>query len=458
MEQPQPELSPPVTNRWLRITVIVVVVLLTLLAFAYTATRYAAGSLVQARIQSLRQAGYPVQAADLMPAPVPASRNAAPLYLQASGSLATVERQYESLGGIFGSGPGAQADLAAIHELLESNQPTFDLVRRASRLPDCQFDTDYRQGLDAQFPYYANMRTPVRALGYRALDQASHGDGPAAYDTLATSLRVARHLKNEPLLIGQLVHYACLAIVTRHLALVMDLTPPRPQDARKLWPLLDSSHLGPAYTRVIISERAFGITIWQQPPAQLLAAAISLLTPFNVGSDRQRFWMAPLATIGQPLLDANLLHYLDLLERAVKASRLPGQQARQELARIERAANQAPGYLVMARIMPPPLVWAREATDRAAANLALARWALALSLYRQRTGHYPARLAQAAAGMPSPPELDPTSGREPIYRPLPNSYLLYCLGPNGQDDGGSTPSARSPYADDIPWLVTTHSR
>ena len=448
MEQPQPELSPPVTSRWLRITVIVVVVLLTLLAFAYTATRYAAGSLVQARIQSLRQAGYPVQAADLIPAPVPASRNAAPLYLQASDSVAMVERQYESLGGSLGSGPGAQADLAAIHELLESNQPTFDLVRQASLLPHCHFDIDYQRGLDLQLPFYAHVRTLVRTLGYRALDQASHGDGPAAYDTLATSLRVARHLQDEPLLIGQLIHYACLAIVTRHLALVMDLTPPRPQDARRLWPLLDSSHLGPAYTKNIISERAFGITIWQQPPAQLLAA-------MNVGSDRQRFWMAPLATIGQPLLDANLVHYLDLMERAVKASRLPGLQARRELARIERSARQAPTYLVLARVLLPALSRAREATDRTAANLVLARWALALSLYRQRTGHYPARLAQAAAGMPSPPELDPVTGREPIYRPLPRSYLLYCLGPNGQDDSGrGWPS----HGDDIPWRATTGRR
>ena len=62
---------------------------------------------------------------------------------------------------------------------------------------------------------------------------------------------------------------------------------------------------------------------------------------------------------------------------------------------------------------------------------------LALRCYLAEQGHQPARLEQLVPQYLQRVPLDPFSGKPVIYRPQGTHWLLYSVGPDGVDDGGS---------------------
>jgi len=72
----------------------------------------------------------------------------------------------------------------------------------------------------------------------------------------------------------------------------------------------------------------------------------------------------------------------------------------------------------------------------------------ALARYRDQVGKYPERLEQLVPQFLPRIEPDIFSGKPPIYRRSGTGYVLYSVGPNGQDDGGRT-YEDNPRGDDI---------
>lgn len=68
------------------------------------------------------------------------------------------------------------------------------------------------------------------------------------------------------------------------------------------------------------------------------------------------------------------------------------------------------------------------------ARLRLLYTALRLEAYRKKSGRYPPSLSTLGS---DPLFTDPFSGRPLVYRSSGNSYTLYSVGPNGEDDGGT---------------------
>lgn len=81
----------------------------------------------------------------------------------------------------------------------------------------------------------------------------------------------------------------------------------------------------------------------------------------------------------------------------------------------------------------------------AEANIRLLRVDLALRLYRAEHGSFPAQLSALVPRYLDALPLDPFNGQPLIYRLQGASYLLYSVGPDGKDDGG-TLKQRSPSA------------
>jgi hypothetical protein len=79
---------------------------------------------------------------------------------------------------------------------------------------------------------------------------------------------------------------------------------------------------------------------------------------------------------------------------------------------------------------------------RTVARLRLLMTELAVSGYRQRHGVDPERLDDLVpvflAGVP----IDPFRGQPLVYRKLPSGSLVYTVGPDGKDDGGSPKASR----------------
>lgn len=81
---------------------------------------------------------------------------------------------------------------------------------------------------------------------------------------------------------------------------------------------------------------------------------------------------------------------------------------------------------------------------------------IALELARSKQGAYPPSLKPL--GLPAAELRDPFSGQPLIYKPQGDSYTLYSVGPNGQNNGGkATTKAEEPDTDFVIWPARLRS-
>lgn len=81
----------------------------------------------------------------------------------------------------------------------------------------------------------------------------------------------------------------------------------------------------------------------------------------------------------------------------------------------------------------------RTSHRRAQAELRLLRTDVALELFKRKNGNYPTNISELVPEFMEAAPVDPFGGKPLVYRALTNSYLLYSVGANEKDDGG-TPS------------------
>lgn len=105
---------------------------------------------------------------------------------------------------------------------------------------------------------------------------------------------------------------------------------------------------------------------------------------------------------------------------------------------ISRKSRSKSVANVLAGLLLPAISAASAAEDRANIDLALMQTAAALALFQQQTGDYPASLDELTPQLLARPPHDLFTGKPLVYQKTPAGYLLYSLGPNGSDDGGSS--------------------
>ena len=74
---------------------------------------------------------------------------------------------------------------------------------------------------------------------------------------------------------------------------------------------------------------------------------------------------------------------------------------------------------------------------------------IALRLYTSKQGQPPARLDEVMPGYLSRVPEDPFTGKPMVYRPQGTNWLLYSVGPDGVDDGGSPAGKGWPVKGDL---------
>ena len=104
------------------------------------------------------------------------------------------------------------------------------------------------------------------------------------------------------------------------------------------------------------------------------------------------------------------------------------------------------GELLVALLLPAPSI-AQQAEDRAVQQRRNLRVALALAHFHGEHARYPEQLTDLVPE--HLPELPPDlfSGQPLKYAQIDQGYLLYSIGPNGEDDGGRDRDFQPPEDD-----------
>lgn len=423
------------------------------------------GRQVKRQVAALAARGQPVTVEQMAPPPAPPEENAAPLYLQAlraAPQLGRLERALDS--GVWRLPPARRAALLARY------QPALALTRLAAARPQCRFEVDWGEGPWLERPYLQGMRTLVGLLAANAAARGEGGDRAGAWADMTTALRVCRHLQEEPTQVGQLRYEYALLSALEGLRDLIEAAPPSRAQAAAVTALLDPAAVRDGMRRAVSQDRAVGLSwlgLLQRDPARFWQQLSR--EPEKTPSPAL---LRVAVTLAAPAINRQIMEYLRV---AAEGERLLGPVGSAIPARDWRRAGnvEIAGWAVLAQVASPSYRML-DTTAEITTGVTLARWALALSLYRQRAGQYPAELAAAAGELPAAPGLDPLSGTRPCYRRhagvlgdrvrhrgdtiqvlRPAPYVLYGVGMNGQDNGGYDPPARlhRQDLDDVTWYA-----
>lgn len=317
------------------------------------------------------------------------------------------------------------ADLQTVFKPLEA---IFRDLDQATRRSGCCFPASCQDG---GIPALLGFRTAMRTLRVRAIASLRAGRTDQALADLQTGLRLADHLKAEPHLISALLR---VAILNTSLQVAWEGLEDHRWTAAQLTSLqadLARIDLLPNLKLAWQAEREFGITA-------LTALAENRSTPsFEFEGRSAKAWPGPL---GRGWVYRNLLMYCRYVTTLVEAQDLQAHRVHPDRIISGAAWEQSLRFrydLGLARIGVPAL---SDQVQRFARTQALIEEGLvvcALERHRLERGQYPERLeALAPAYLQGLPH-DLVTGEPLQYRRKGDSFTLYQVGWDGQDNDGT---------------------
>jgi hypothetical protein len=275
------------------------------------------------------------------------------------------------------------------------------------------------RGSETLLPHLIKIKRAAQFAELKATLSADDHQPEAAADTLLVSLAVAQSLKEEPLLISQLVRDACFAIETSSLQNVVNSVALSSADLGRLsaaFAKAESAEVaGEGFTRAFVGERASSLTFCDLPPDKLK----DMLKSEDLPRDLATKDMAQNPKAQRAFAEESLNHALSMRKEP-----FPERLKVDEyfVARASLAKNKG-FYLCQMLLSGFGKVTKREAAGLA--NLRLAQTAIALEQFRQaHAGSYPDSLAALVPTFLRAIPADPFKGQPMHYDKNADGYNL----------------------------------
>lgn len=324
------------------------------------------------------------------------------------------------------------ATVAAARRAMDGTGPAVDHARTLMNGPAGNRRIDLKPNvLETPLPHLDALRDVVKVLEWDAeLAVEDNQPGWARVDLLAL-LHASESVGDEPFLVSQMVRMGTRAVAARATARVLGQCELPVKAVAKLQAAWAEDAEEPLLLYGLRGERAVNDVLFanildgtDRPPAEARAA----------GPDRwfgsYSWWLHRVRLYR----DRAFLH--DYFGRAVAVARLPLHKQAAALA----ALPPPPGDdLRMAQLFLPAVEKAAWAQWRSAAEARCVVVGLACERFRLARGRWPATLDELPKELLAAVPLDPFDGRPLRFRKFDDGVVVYSVGENRADDGGTLP-------------------
>lgn len=397
---------------------------------------------LNAHIEQLRKAGEPVTPADLRPKPVADQDNAAIELRAAAAAIDTKGEAWQWLEDINTTDEAIVAQPGRLKDFIAANGPVFDHVEAAVKRSGCDWQTKLATPIAAvTLPDLHHQRILGEFLRYAAISAHLDGHDGLALARVRQLLFVARMNDRQPFVIAHLVAIGLDAFAVRRdmpLADIrVDATSAREAKAL-INELLDEQSLRDAQRNALRGERVAALDMLTECAAGRLGSWFNVTVELGIPDPISGYLLKPLV-----LNDATIItDYLGAAMVAVDAADWPSFLA--ECPAEPRGVSPI-GSILLTNVEREIAQQFRDVTCRRSAATALAlRWYSA-----EHNGKLPAKLHELMPKyLPAVP-MDPYARGERLrYRAEARQPIIYSVGRNGTDEGGSEKSllARFPNA------------
>jgi hypothetical protein len=430
-------------SRRLRTALVVVLVL----AALYVAYRYTLHRMVEARLDDIRQQGYPVSLAELdkwYPQPPP-GENAADVYSQAFSQYDEWKKPRLMLLPIVGEAklphPGQPLDAETknlLEELLSANAQAIQTLHSAVVLTSARYPVEWAKGYDASMSHVHNLRWGARLLILEALWHSEGGRPDEAVRSLEASLAISRSLRNEPSIVSQLLRHNIDSTAVQVAARLLSQHVCGTNILAALSVAFTDEEMSFSTTRAIAGERCLIIDTFER----LRRGRVSEEELRGLlGGNLCGLHPMPRAVLpcykAAGFVDIDFMDSLNLLNKCVAASMLSGQQRR--LA-VQKAGDDIEDCLdwrdhFTAVLVPEISIFIKH-DAKPACDLSVARVAIAIEEFRLPNTKLPDKLDELVPVFLAAVPPDPFDGQPLRYKKLSKGYVVYSVGDDGKDDGG----------------------
>ena len=413
------------------------------------------------RVDALRKAGYPVTLAELDAwyPHIPDAQNAALIYTNAFASMlyTSSEGGGKNIGDI--KIPARNESLSAddkaeLTEMIASNAVAFRLLYSAEQLTNSRYPIDFSKGFAMLLPHLAKIKGAVQLLRYKGVLHVAAGEREEAFHSLQAAIRASKSLDAEPLLISQLVRYACYAIVIKQLEYLENRLPLSDSELASMLAALADVDRVPALERALVGELTCDLAVLSDARQRMsiFSSPIAPGSPASPGIKEQALIFA-LQLSGIFAKDrANLI---DALTTNIAVTKLEYPSRFLQCQKTAAAFGAAPkrGYIFSAMLLPA-LGKSHTRDAEFVTNLRVAQTALAIERYRfAHNNALPSSLDELVPTYLKTALIDPCDGQPLRFKKLDKGYVVYGVGSDGSDDGGAERKAGSTAKYDISFTV-----
>jgi len=436
------------TVKILKIIAIVLVVLSLIYAIAVGVT----GAKLRRVYADLKADGRPMKQADVIPPEVPDTENAALLYESAILLLKAQSAPEGNLLDYLGrlsdkliKEPIEQDKLEELQQLIKQDvvNQALSIAEQGTQRRLSRFDRDYNAGINMLMPSLSHFRQLTCILSAKALLEAQAGNLDNAWDIARIQLRFADASLTEPIIVPQLVRIAIIRMACRTIQELCEIAPPNDQQYRSIQKLLsDFDDIAPIVLaidgeRLLFGEWAFNLL--ENGSAEDLKSLSS-----SVGSGFGGV-LVKLYAAFKPLFLADRAAYMRLMHKSIELIEDPYSPENANV--IEKEVQK---YHMLTSMLVPAMFRVKEIHCEMTAELRITQIGLALLQHKQNRDTFPDTLETL-----KPQNINDPFSEQPIrYKSQRQGFILYSVGPDQKDNGGSPRQKKQKDNWDIVWSYT----
>ncbi|HYO10948.1 MAG TPA: hypothetical protein VER17_18430 [Tepidisphaeraceae bacterium] len=403
----------------------------------------------------IKSSGEPIEPADFRVAPVPDADNAAIDIRAAVRSVDTASEAWKAYDRLSPRLPLTEKEIAALRALVADNAAAFASIDAAMTRKGIDWQINLKSPVIAVLlPDLNGQRMLANVVAARAMLAYTDGDHAAALADVRRLRFLSRALETQPMIVSHLVSNGVDAMAV---AAVARMTPglkidsgkgdvPPQQVAELIAALLDDAPQRRGLKRALQSERMAQLDTARCVADGTLSLASLSAGGIGGGGGAPGGGAAVINFAVRPIALADGALMIDHTSKVIRAAEaaLDAPTFVQSAPPVPPQIMSAPFRHVLARIMLPSFERAIQTDFRVMTERRLAAVALALRWYAiDHGGKLPEKLEDLV------PKYLPTVPADPMqaggkllkYVPNPAKPILYSVGDNAVDDGGSEASA-----------------
>jgi hypothetical protein len=399
--------------------------LLALAIVGNTMMAWRVNSQQSARLAAIRAAGLPASIAELRPAPVPDSLNAAAVIEAATPAINAFGGSHVNfldrtpLGKAYGAINDHQLptveQAAAMRAILDQHAALDAAITQAAArnvwASRADFTLDHTQFLATGINGIQTIRGAGRYAAWQIAVLAREGKTDDAVRRGVDLLKLARLHESNPTLVSYLVTIAVRGVAAHALNQALRSGPVSAEVRAALDAELARDDDPQSFIKALVTERAVAL--------EAMGPMNSQVPPLVV------------AWLGWPVKQQYMGAY-DLLDVVIVEAKQPWQQFRRAI--VSGNLNSAPRG-TLGDLLWPGLRAGVEARTRDLAQIRALRILNALQGFGEAQGREASGLADL--GLPADATVDPYSGQPLLLKHGGGGWIVYSVGQNSRDDGGA---------------------